>query len=187
MKKSPVVLVAVWSKFKRNPGKYYSIIIEYANDHICWAIWLAVLFSRPLSGLLSVALMIYVTREKMLTLNNRFEDSFECISFEQILHGSSEFLFSLDQNSLTEPILVQDYSSPQSQSNPIDYPKNIEVIIGKLDHCGYAGIYELKKGTPCRWLYKLPPIRFIADCPFSVLINAKNRCLSKWPPSLLSD
>ena len=23
-----------------------------------------------------------------------------------------------------------------------EFPKNIEVIIGKLDHCAYAGIYE---------------------------------------------
>ena len=89
-------------------------------------------------------------------LNKRFDD-FECISFEQILTGysSSEFLFSPSQTSLTDPILI-DYrflvfpdllNFSSSRQSTVDYPKNIEVIIGKLDHCGYAGIYELKKGT----------------------------------------
>ena len=90
-------------------------------------------------------LALHMIREKML--NKRFAE-FECISFEQVLHGSSEFLFSLDQSgSLTEHHAVKDYNSPQSLTvNAADYPKNIEVIIGKLDHCSYAGIYERKKG-----------------------------------------
>ena len=28
-----------------------------------------------------------------------------------------------------------------------DFPKNIEIVIGKLDHCAYAGIYERESET----------------------------------------
>ena len=42
----------------------------------------------------------------------------------------------------TEKSLKKCRSKKKTKKGFEDFPKNIEIVIGKLDHCAYAGIYE---------------------------------------------